>query len=271
MDFNFHFLSKTVVWDPLFFQSTSYELWAQHYHQLISLWGTARFQKSTAKRWKNPLKYIVISCWTHRAKPRLSLSASTACCNPQAHPHHQMILRPICPKRHDPVCFSWWIESTWVHSPKRGSLGGPRQTPGTHPAVLLVTAIKGMGTGVPQHNTLLPQGTQSFHGCKCFSDCVALKQSNNTDCKWLESAHMQGLQRVSHCRFSHPLWEQAGTISLVFPPIFRRLPFFFFYFKQFKCSWWQTSLQKQAHTVMTSLTHMETHNILITYAGQIKE
>lgn len=26
-------------------------------------------------------------------------------------------------------CFSWWTECTWVHSPRRVSLGGPRQTP----------------------------------------------------------------------------------------------------------------------------------------------
>lgn len=57
-------------------------------------------------------------------------------------------------------CFSWWTESTWVHSPGEKSLGGPsRQL-----TVLLVTAIEGMRTGLPQHNTLLPQGIHSFYG-----------------------------------------------------------------------------------------------------------
>lgn len=151
--------------------------------------------------------------------------------------------------------------------------------PGTQLRVLLVTAIERIGTGLPQHNTLLPQGTQSFYGWKCFHwlCCSQAKQqhglqvagnsSSQHTCKGSKGHHTAG----SVTPWDSRLARQAGRInSLVFPPVFRRLSSIF-YFKQFKCSWWQTSLQKQVHTVMTSLTHMETHNILITCAGQIKE
>lgn len=79
--------------------------------------------------------------------------------------------------------------------------------PGTHLRVLLVTAIEEMRTGDPQHNTLLPQGTQSFHGWKCFSDCAALRQSNNTDCKW------QGTGWSQHTCKGSKGYHTAGSVT----------------------------------------------------------
>lgn len=212
MDFNFYFLSTTVVWDPLFFWSTSYELWAQHYHQLISLWGTAHFQKSTAKRWESPLKYIVISCQTHRAKPKLSLSACTPCCNPQAHPQHQRILRPICPKKTRPGVLQLMNRKYLGAQPQERFLpvGPGRHLAWTHLRVLLVPAIEGMRTDLPHHNTLLPQGTQSFYGWSVSSvsiDCAALRQSNNRDCRW------QGTGSSQHTCKGSKGYHTAGSVT----------------------------------------------------------
>lgn len=175
MDFNFYFLSTTVIWDPLFFWSTSYELWAQHYHQLISLWGTARFPKSTAKRWKKPLKYIVISCQTHRAKPKLLLSACTAAI-------HRLILSVRWFSDHFVQeamswCFSWWTGRVRVQSPTRGISGGDRQTPESPPWSLPSRAWRQvpLSTTPSSHRAL-----RAFMAKNVSIDCVALKQNKGT-------------------------------------------------------------------------------------------
>lgn len=65
-------------------------------------------------------------------------------------------------------------------APGEESLGGPRQTPGMGhtPKSAPVTAIEGWRTCHPQHNTPLPQATQSFNGWKCFHGlcCSQAKQ-----------------------------------------------------------------------------------------------
>lgn len=82
---------------------------------------------------------------------------------------------------------------------------------------------------------LLPLCTlTAFMSKNVFTDCV-LSSSKTTGTtsgrNRLESAHVQGFQRISHRSISDLLWEQAGQagkiLLSVFPPVIKRFPSLF--------------------------------------------
>lgn len=197
------------------------------------------------------LKYtseIVLSCWTHRAKPQLSLSVCTAHWNLQVRPPCQMILKPICPKRHDQML--WLINRNYQGvQTQKAYIGQPQRKPADtwqRTATWersLFTVIQRMMTVLNQHAPLLPQCTLiAFMSKNVFTDCVALKQQNNRDCKWQETGSSQHMFKVSkgyhtevlviHC--GNRLAKQVKFFSELSPQSLKdshQFCIFFFFFK----------------------------------------
>lgn len=168
------------------------------------------------------LKYtleIVLSCWTHRAKPKLSPSAGTARWNLWVHPQCQIILRPICPKRHDQMLWliNWsyqgvQTQEVYLGQPQRKAADTWQRAATWERSPFTVTQRRMMV--LSQHAPLFPQCTpRAFMSEYVFTDCVDLKQQNNRDCKWQGTGSSQHSVKVSKgCNaegllIPFPLWS----------------------------------------------------------------
>lgn len=164
------------------------------------------------------------------AKPKLSLSASTACCGLWARPCATWFWEQLIQK--DPVRLCGW--RTGAAQAYQHRTGPAMQAAGRH------MAEDGQPRALCFHShrrmTTAPRCAPLLHSAHCVTrqnlpnDCCsqAAKQHGRQEAgKRLESTCTPGFWRMSQWSLSHSRWERAGWAGYTvfcFPPAIRRFP-----------------------------------------------